>query len=96
MGLAAAFAPAADFTPMGFQAETGGGAIGKVLHKTFLAVDEQGTEAAAVIAIMWMGGGGPAAASRRVTVKADSPFFYAIVDDHSGNLLFAGTVGDLA
>jgi serpin B len=98
MGLAAAFAADADFTPMGFEAETGGSAIEAVLHKTFLAVDEQGTEAAAVTVMMWMGGGLPddTAPPRRVTVKADSPFFYAIVDDQSGSLLFAGTVCDLA
>ncbi|MBD2766717.1 serpin family protein [Hymenobacter sp. BT664] len=93
MGLTAPFAPTADFTAMGFQA--GGGAIEQVIHKTFLAVDEQGTEAAAVTAIMWMGSASDTAPLRRVTVKADSPFFYAIVDDQSGSLLFAGTVGDL-
>ncbi|HEX8656727.1 MAG TPA: serpin family protein [Hymenobacter sp.] len=98
MGLAAAFSTDADFTPMGFEAETGGGALEAVLHKTFLAVDEQGTEAAAVTAIVWMAGGMPddTPPPRRVTVKADSPFFYAIVDDQSGSLLFAGTVCDVA
>lgn len=97
LGLAAAFRPGADFAPLGFRAEEGGGFIGAVLHKTFLAVDELGTEAAAVTAVMCLvGAGPPAAAPRRVVVRADSPFFCAIVDDQSGAVLFAGTVCDLA
>lgn len=95
MGLAPALGPDADFSPLGFRAEDGG-FIGAVLHKTFLAVDEQGTEAAAVTALIMIGGGGrPLDPLRRVAVRVDSPFFCAIVDDETGALLFAGTVNNL-
>lgn len=96
LGLAPAFAPGADFSALGFQAENGGGFIDAVLHKTFLEVDEQGTEAAAVTAIMWMGGSAyEPPQPRRVAVKVDSPFLYAIVADRDGTLLFAGTVNEI-
>jgi serpin B len=95
MGLAAALGAEADFSPLGFRAEDGG-FIGAVLHKTFLAVDEQGTEAAAVTALVMIGGGGrPLGQPRRVAVRVNSPFFCAIVDDETGALLFAGTVNKL-
>lgn len=96
LGLGPVFTPGADFSALGFQYEEGGGFIESVLHKAFLEVDEQGTEAAAVTAIMWMAGGGsePEKLSR-VAIKVDSPFLYAIVDEENGMLLFAGTVNSL-
>ncbi|GAA4047518.1 serpin family protein [Hymenobacter glaciei] len=96
LGLTNLFAPGADFAALGYDNEVGGGFIDSVLHKTFLAVDEQGTEAAAVTAIMAMGGSADAPENPpRVVVKVDSPFFYAIVDEADGMLLFAGTVNQL-
>lgn len=96
LGLAPAFAPGADFSALGFQAENGGGFIDGVLHKTFLEVDEQGTEAAAVTAVMFVGGSAHEPTTPcRVAVKVDSPFLYAIVDDHDGTLLFAGTLNEI-
>jgi serpin B len=96
LGLTTPFAPGADFTPMGFRAEEGGGYIASVRHKTFLEVDEAGTKAAAVTALMMVAGSAPPAPKRRVAVKVDSPFFYAIVDNRDGALLFAGTANDLS
>ncbi|MBF9222331.1 serpin family protein [Hymenobacter ruricola] len=95
MGLRAAFARGADFAPMGFRAEDGGGFVSAVLHKTFLEVDEEGTEAAAATAVLMMAGGAPPTPKRRVEVKVDSPFFYAIVDQQDGAVVFAGTVNEL-
>ncbi|GAB3726994.1 serpin family protein [Hymenobacter agri] len=96
MGLAEVFMPGADFTNLGYQSETGGGIISSVMHKTFLEVDEQGTEAAAVTLVMAMGGSAYAPEPLpRVVVKVDSPFFYAIIDQQEGMLLFAGTVNKL-
>jgi serpin B len=96
LGLEPALAPGADFSALGFRTKDGGGFIDSVLHKTFLEVDEQGTEAAAVTAIMWMGGSAyEPPMPRRVTVKVDSPFLYAIVDDQDGTLLFAGTLNKI-
>ena len=96
MGLAPAFGADADFSPLGFRAEDGG-FIGAVLHNTFLAVDEQGTEAAAVTALIMIGGSGrPLVPPRRVEVRVESPFFCAIVDDETGAILFAGAIRTLA
>jgi serpin B len=76
---------------MGFSSEVPG-FISQITHKTYLSVDEQGTEAAAVTAMMWMAGGGPATPPRRVVVRADRPFFCAIVDNETGTILFSGAV----
>ena len=92
LGLGPALAPGADFTPMGFSPDVPG-YIGQVAHKTYLSVDEKGTEAAGVTAIMWVGGSAsPPPPPRRVVVRADRPFFCAIVDDETGTMLFSGAV----
>ena len=62
-----------------------------VLHKTYIAVDEKGTEAAAVTAAMT--GEGVAMPSRPEMVRtftADSPFWFVIRDNANGEILFTG------
>jgi serpin B len=63
--------------------------IDKVRHKTFVQVDEQGTEAAAATGVA-MGRGAPPPEFFRMVV--DRPFFCAIRDDPSGALLFMGSI----
>ncbi len=91
LGLSPALDAGADFTPMGFL-PADGGFIDSVLHKTYLAVDEEGTEAAAATLVAMAAGGFPSAPPQVVTVRADHPFFCAIVDDATGAILFAGVV----
>lgn len=92
LGLGPALSPGADFTPMGFSPAMPG-FISQITHKTYLSVDEKGTEAAAVTAIMWMGGSAsPPPPPQRVVVRVDRPFFCAIVDDETGTILFNGAV----
>ena len=70
-------------------------AISNVFHKTFIAVDEKGTEAAAATAVVMM----ELTARREVPrepihVKVDRPFVYAIQHVPSGACLFIGRVTD--
>ena len=69
--------------------------ISNVFHKTFIAVDEKGTEAAAATAVVMM----RATAIARpkpppIEVKVDRPFIYAIQHVPSGLCLFLGCVTD--
>ena len=69
--------------------------ISDVEHKTWAKVDEEGTEAAAATSI----GIGVAAVGRVVMMPAfvmivDHPFFFAITEQESGAVLFAGVVMD--
>ena len=62
-----------------------------VLHKTYIAVDEKGTEAAAVTAAMT--GERSAMPSRPELVRtftADEPFWFVICDNANREILFAG------
>lgn len=62
--------------------------ISKVIHKTFCDVNEEGTEAAAVTAIV-MNTKSMNSFDRKI-FKADHPFIYAIVDNNTGVMLFLG------
>jgi len=69
--------------------------ISQIFHKTFIAVDEKGTEAAAATAVAMMAG----TALRSpppppIEVKVDRPFIYSIQHVPSGVCLFLGRVVD--
>ena len=69
--------------------------ISNVFHKTFLAVDEKGTEAAAATAVVMMRATGIAQPKPPpIEVKVDRPFVYAIQHVPSGVCLFLGRVTD--
>ena len=88
LGLATAFAPEADFS--GISAEPGF-ALSEVLHKTFVDVNEKGTEAAAVTVPMAAGSAPP---QKNVEFKADRPFLFVIRDLPTKTTLFMGRVVD--
>lgn len=78
---------AADFT--GMSKEEGRRLfLSEVLHKTFIEVDEEGTQAAAVTKVE------VGITSAPPTITADRPFFFAIRERFSGTLLFVGAIGD--
>ena len=66
--------------------------IGDVLHKAFIRVDEEGTEAAAATTVMMVGAGAPTDPPLEVSV--DRPFIFLIRDTETGAILFIGRVMD--
>lgn len=68
--------------------------LSKVFHKTFIAVDEKGTEAAAATAAVVMQATSAMQPSEPIEVKVDRPFLYAIQQSSTGVCLFLGRVTD--
>lgn len=67
--------------------------IGRVLHKTFIAVDELGTKAgAATVVEMRNGSAAPAEEEEIKYVILDRPFLFMIIDREANIPLFIGTV----
>ncbi|WP_161821537.1 serpin family protein [Sporotomaculum syntrophicum] len=62
--------------------------IGDVKHKTFIEVNEEGSEAAAATSVELLCKGIP----QIVNMVIDRPFFFAIRDELTGTILFMGTV----
>jgi serpin B len=60
--------------------------ISKVIHKAFVDVNEEGTEAAAATAVVM----DTKSLRMEINFRADRPFVYAIVDGRSGSVLFLG------
>ena len=90
LGLGTLFRPAADFS--GISDEPGFG-IDAIKHKTYLSVDENGTEAAAVTWAMMLGAS-LAEPPEWITLSIDRPFLFAIVEKLSGVILFLGRIED--
>jgi len=88
LGMTDAFSGAADFTPMYRNALTDGLHVKEVKQKTFLEVDELGTEAAAVTSVEM----GVVCACGPPELRADRPFLLAIRERLSGTVLFAGLI----
>lgn len=81
----------ADFSGMADGDAGKGLFIDEVYHKTFIAVDEDGTEAAAATGVVMKE---TAATMPTFEFVADRPFLYAIRDRATGALLFLGRVAD--
>ncbi|HEX4372189.1 MAG TPA: serpin family protein [Puia sp.] len=89
LGMGIAFGNGADLSKMYDPAQTNA-YINKAIHKTYIKVNEQGTQAAAVTVI-----GIVETASPNVPLfKFDQPFLYAIIEKQTGAILFVGTVTD--
>ncbi|HEU0297551.1 MAG TPA: serpin family protein, partial [Anaerolineales bacterium] len=89
MGMVDAFAAdKADFTAMTAENDL---FISNVIHKAFVAVDEEGTEAAAATAVIV---DVTSAIMYDVTLTIDRPFIFIIRDKISGQILFIGRVLD--
>lgn len=84
LGMKTAFGTASDFSGMSPQGKDL--YISHVLHKAFVEVNEEGTEAAAATAVVVKERGEPQATEFR----ADRPFVFAIRDNATGAALFLG------
>jgi serpin B len=84
MGMTDAFGPA-DFSGMTGVREL---FIGAVLHKAFVEVNEEGTEAAAVTAVVMSKSIPPPPP----VLRADHPFVFLIRENRTNSLLFLGRV----
>ena len=68
--------------------------ISDVFHKTYIAVDEKGTEAAAATAVAMMRSTARIEPAKPVEVIVDRPFLFAIQHAPTGTCLFLGQVTD--
>lgn len=64
--------------------------IYEVAHETFVAMDEEGTEAAAATVVLFSATSGPE--TPPIPVVLDRPFLYRIIDTETGATLFIGQV----
>ncbi|AUT03721.1 proteinase inhibitor I4 serpin [Nostoc sp. CENA543] len=88
LGMGEAFTEQANFSGMGKNL-----AISQVRHKTFVEVNEEGTEASAATSV------GIVATSIKqpetpFNMVVDRPFFTAIRDNQTGSILFMGAIND--
>lgn len=93
MGMKLAFTEKADFLPMVNKPPSP--FVSQVIHKTYVDVNEEGTEAAAVTAMTF-----ETAALRRddekpFEMRVDRPFLFAITNQTTGAILFLGLVEDI-
>lgn len=86
LGIKLAFSGKANFTSMFTRISNA--YISKAIHKTYINVDENGTEAAAVTAILMKCTS--IMVDEPIVFKADRPFTYFIRDDVNGEILFMG------
>src|SRR3989442_14871327 len=87
LGMPIAFTDDADFSAMSpFGNDM---LLQEVVHETFIAVDEEGTEAAAATAVIGGATGGP---SPIVDLTGDKAFIFLVRRDETGAILFIGRV----
>lgn len=69
--------------------------ISRVLHKTFIAVDEKGTKAGAATVVEVTAGSAMPEPEEIKTVYLDRPFVYMLIDCEANLPIFIGTVMDI-
>ena len=87
MGMANGFTDEADFSGIAASPKMW---ISNVIHETFIAIDERGTEAAAATAVVMRGD----FSTSEILFRVDRPFLLIIRDTATGCLLFVGRVID--
>ena len=91
MGMPQAFSGKADFSGMTGHRDF---AISEVIHKAYVDVNEEGTEAAAATAVTMRALAMRAPEGPPPIFRADHPFVFMIRDNRSASILFMGRVAD--
>jgi serine protease inhibitor len=91
MGMPEAFAANADFSGMTGHRDF---AISEVIHKAYVDVNEEGTEAAAATGVTMRALAMRAPEASPPVFRADHPFVFVIRDNRSASTLFMGRVAD--
>jgi serpin B len=68
--------------------------VSAVLHKAFVDVNEEGTEAAAATGVVMGRGRGDSQPPPPIMFRADHPFVFLIQEKQNGGILFMGRVTD--
>jgi serpin B len=87
MGMNLAFTPQADFSDI----SDIGLLISRIIHSTYLDVNEEGTEAAAVTIVELVNTSLPV----RPVIRVNRPFLYIIREKSTGVILFIGKMGSV-
>jgi serpin B len=91
MGMADAFTGNADFSGMTGHRDF---AISEVVHKAYIDVNEEGTEAAAATSVTMRAMAMRAPQQPPPVFRADHPFLFVIRDNRSASILFMGRTAD--
>ncbi|KAF3888799.1 MULTISPECIES: serpin family protein [Nostocales] len=87
LGMGEAFSNKANFSAMGKNLK-----ISEVKHKTFVEVNEEGTEAAAATSVGIVPLSAKVPSEEPFSMIVDRPFFCTIRDNRTGSLLFMGSI----
>ena len=93
MGMPIAFTDSADFTGLGTSTD-GPVHLSRVLHKTYINVDEKGTKAGAATVVEAVAETESVAPEDPKRVYLDRPFVYMLIDCETGLPFFMGTMMD--
>ena len=95
IGMKTSFTPYADFSGI---SDSPNLYIGKVIHKTFIEIDESGSEAAAITVIerlVTMGDDDDYPEPQIIDFNINKPFIFSIYEKSTGTILFIGKIGKI-
>jgi len=92
LGMKEVFTPEADLSRIDGKKDL---YVSEVLHKAYIEVNEEGSEAAAVTAIVIVETSSVVVKPEFETFRADHPFVFFIRDNRNGMILFSGHINKL-